>query len=68
MFTANQIVETSEGIGRILYYDKLTHSARVILRTTNNTWIVKTFDETKLQPTETFIWTLQKAFNSKYFP
>jgi hypothetical protein len=66
MFATNQIVETSDGLGRIVYYDKLTHTAHVMVRMTNNTWVIKQFDETKLQPTETFLWTLQQAFNSKY--
>lgn len=67
MFTPNQIVETLYGLGRIVYYDKLNHTAHVMVRTTNNTWVIKRIDETKIQSTETFLWTIQQAFKSKYF-
>jgi hypothetical protein len=67
MFSAHQIVETLYGLGRVVYYDKLSHTAHVMVRTANNTWVIKQIDEVKIQPTETLLWTIQQAFKSKNY-
>lgn len=62
----NQVVETPEGVGRVVHHNWFTHVASVLLKTNERTWVMKNFDETKLQLAEKFLWTTGQAFNSKH--
>ncbi len=65
MYKVNDIVSMDGKIGRVLYYDALTHDLHVLNRVSENGWREEKWDPMFCRKAYAVIWDIGHAFNLK---
>jgi hypothetical protein len=65
MYNANDIVSMDGKIGRVLYYDALTHDLHVLNRVSENCWREEKWDSMFCRIAYVHLWDTNYAFNVK---
>ena len=65
-FYPNEVVETSDGIGRVVHHNYFTKDVHVMLQTGPKCWTVKKYFQMYVRKHEGLLWPANRPFNSKY--
>ena len=67
MFENNCIVQNNQGIiGRVVYYDRLTHTLHVMVRLNTFSWKIEKWDPYSCNKKQTFLWSINIPFACRY--
>lgn len=66
MFNPNDIVECNDGVGRVIFHDKLTHLVHIMFQINKYTWQIQKCDEIYCRLAYVFLWSTESAFRCKY--